>query len=96
VDKELITGLPDGKEANCMAVYQVNEQGLISRVRIFFSFSFLFGCQTARRPIVWASFKSTSKPVSAAYVVFAFPYFFASFFPPLFFLSLFFKEARAV
>ena len=33
VDKELITGLPDGKEANCMAVYQVNEQGLIFRVR---------------------------------------------------------------
>jgi hypothetical protein len=32
VDKELITGLPDGKEANCMAVYQVNEKGLISRV----------------------------------------------------------------
>ena len=33
VDKELITGLPDGKEANCMAVYQVNDQGLICRVR---------------------------------------------------------------
>jgi len=33
VDKELITGLPDGKEANCMAVYQVNLQGLICRVQ---------------------------------------------------------------
>ena len=33
VDKELITGLPDGKEANCMAVYQVNDQGLICRVQ---------------------------------------------------------------
>jgi len=33
VDKELITGLPDGKEANCMAVYQVNERGLICLVQ---------------------------------------------------------------
>ena len=45
VDKELITGLPDGKEANCMAVYQVNEQGLICRVR---SASF-FSCRMCLR-----------------------------------------------
>ncbi|EKX42561.1 hypothetical protein GUITHDRAFT_73934 [Guillardia theta CCMP2712] len=33
VDREHISGLPNGAEANCMAVYQVNERGLIHRVQ---------------------------------------------------------------
>mmetsp|Transcript_26659 Transcript_26659/g.52002 ORF Transcript_26659/g.52002 Transcript_26659/m.52002 type:complete len:193 (-) Transcript_26659:60-638(-) len=33
VDREVITGLPDGGAANVMAVYQVNEAGLINRVQ---------------------------------------------------------------
>ena len=32
VDRELITGLPNGAEANCMAIYEVND-GLISKAQ---------------------------------------------------------------
>ena len=33
VDRERISNLPGGGEANVLAVYQVDDQGLISRVQ---------------------------------------------------------------
>lgn len=32
VDREIITGLPDGQEADCLATYVVNESNLIERI----------------------------------------------------------------
>ena len=32
VDREIVTGLPDGGEADCLAAYVVNEKDLIQRI----------------------------------------------------------------
>lgn len=37
VDREIITGLPDGQEADCLATYVINDKDLIQRITFVWS-----------------------------------------------------------